>query len=245
MNALERFEKLVERLVESPFERLFKGGLHPADVANVLAEAVEKGQLDDGRGGRLVPNHYQVFLNQADYRAMQARAALAEEVAAIERYLTSLQAETGGQTVGPVAVHILPGANIGLGQIKVRADYLARGSSTEPKGASPDETRPLKNPGTSAPAAQWQLCWAEKAINLGRPVINLGRAPDNDVVIADRTVSRYHAQLRWRKQTYYVQNLSRTQPLKVNGQPVRGSLALKPGDYLELGQVSIRIDLAL
>ena len=41
-------------------------------------------------------------------------------------------------------------------------------------------------------------------MQLGEPVINVGRALDNEIVLSDPAVSRYHAQLRWREGRYYL-----------------------------------------
>ncbi len=51
-------------------------------------------------------------------------------------------------------------------------------------------------------AGRWALQLNDRRLSLGEPVINRGRARDNDVILNDPTVSRYHAQLRWRQGRY-------------------------------------------
>ncbi len=53
-------------------------------------------------------------------------------------------------------------------------------------------------------ARRWVLQLDARQLRLGEPVINIGRALDNDVILSDPTVSRYHAQLRWREGCYHL-----------------------------------------
>jgi|GEM_PF-2000186 len=53
-------------------------------------------------------------------------------------------------------------------------------------------------------ANHWLLRLGERELRLGEPVVRIGRALDNDIVLTDPTVSRYHAQLRWREGCYHL-----------------------------------------
>ena len=53
-------------------------------------------------------------------------------------------------------------------------------------------------------ASRWTLHIESRRLSLGEPVINIGRALDNDVILDDSTVSRHHAQLRWRQGQYFI-----------------------------------------
>ncbi|MFQ5575851.1 MAG: FhaA domain-containing protein [Anaerolineae bacterium] len=241
MNALDLLEKLAERLIEEPFVRLFKPRLHPADLAKSLAGAMEAGQMSDGRGGTLAPNHYRVALNDDDFQALQTGADITAEVDAVKRYLTALVAETGSTLPGSLRVSIDPRPDIKPGRINVVAEHWPAGPDELSAPAEAADTKRL--PKSSLPAAaQWQLRLPNRTVTLGMPVVRVGRGLNNDVIVADPTVSRYHAQLRWRHGAYHVQNLSRSQPLTLNRTPVEGSAPLKPGDRLQLGQVTLQIE---
>jgi hypothetical protein len=238
VNALDRFEKLMERLIEGPFDRLFKRRLHPADVARALAQAMAAGQTTDGRGGVLVPNYYQVLLSEEDFRSLGESSALREEVMAIERYLSGLMVEAGWESAGPLQVSVEPLAHIQPGRVQVTADHLAvEGLS------SLEETQRLKKKGLATSADQWSLRLADREIALGRAVIRIGREANNDVVLDDPAVANYHAQLRWRDGAYYLQPLNRDQPLQVNHQPLTETILLKPGDLLQIGPVTLQLQL--
>jgi hypothetical protein len=69
----------------------------------------------------------------------------------------------------------------------------------------------------------------------------LGRHPACDVVVADPSVSRRHAQLTLRDGVWVLQDLASTNGTAVNGQRV-GRTALYSGDIVELGAQAIQIE---
>jgi predicted component of type VI protein secretion system len=63
------------------------------------------------------------------------------------------------------------------------------------------------------------------------------------VQLHEPTVSRLHARMTWEDQQWRVTNLSRTNPMAVNGTllaPDNGSVTLKDGDRIEMGEVVFR-----
>ncbi|MFY9614540.1 MAG: FHA domain-containing protein [Candidatus Dormiibacterota bacterium] len=73
----------------------------------------------------------------------------------------------------------------------------------------------------------------------GYPLTNLcttiGRAPDNDVVVTDKYVSRYHARI-WREPTgYRLEDLDSMNGSFVNSQPMAGGAAAVLRDYDVIG----------
>jgi hypothetical protein len=69
----------------------------------------------------------------------------------------------------------------------------------------------------------------------------VGRHPSCDVVVANETVSRRHAQLTFRDGGWIVQDLDSTNGTRLNGQDV-GRCRLHPGDRLALGHQLLRVD---
>jgi FHA domain-containing protein len=69
----------------------------------------------------------------------------------------------------------------------------------------------------------------------------IGRHPACDVVVADPSVSRRHAQLTFRDGVWVLQDLASTNGTAVNGERV-GRAALHSGDVVELGAQPILID---
>lgn len=66
---------------------------------------------------------------------------------------------------------------------------------------------------------------------------SIGRAPDCQLVLPERYVSRVHAEIRWRNKQYSLKVLSRNNPVIINGTAVEHQQAceIRDGDRIEIG----------
>jgi pSer/pThr/pTyr-binding forkhead associated (FHA) protein len=71
-------------------------------------------------------------------------------------------------------------------------------------------------------------------IILDRPAFTLGRGPDNDLVMADSAVSRYHARIIDRQAIFHIEDLGSLNGTYVNGVKTASRL-LKDFDIIRLG----------
>jgi adenylate cyclase len=71
--------------------------------------------------------------------------------------------------------------------------------------------------------------------------VRLGRGGDNDVVLSDVSVSRYHAELVREADGWYVQDLRSTNGVEVNRVPVERA-PVQPGDRLGIGVFDIGLE---
>jgi len=72
--------------------------------------------------------------------------------------------------------------------------------------------------------------------NLTTPRLRIGRLPDNDIVIENRYVSRYHAELEKRGPDYYLApSPNYSNSLLLNSQPVMEPTQLHQGDKIRIG----------
>ena len=70
---------------------------------------------------------------------------------------------------------------------------------------------------------------------LSRDPVTLGRAPDCDIVLAERQISRYHVRIEWDADGYVLRDLGSKNGTFVNGERVRGQLyRLRDGDEISL-----------
>ncbi len=140
---------------------------------------------------------------------------------------------------------------------------LCKAQASPPRPPPPQkeavDTREALRLGLPNTAARWLLQGVEQRLRLGEPVVRIGRALDNDLVLNDPTVSRYHAQLRWRDGRYHIcpADLSKDWQLKGKGertlQVSKGSTRisvnqqgviqspLAPGDVIQLGRTVLTI----
>ena len=70
------------------------------------------------------------------------------------------------------------------------------------------------------------------------PVVNIGRADYNDIVLADESVSTAHAKLQRREGVWTLMDLGSTNGTFVDGEQVQGEVPLGPGATVRFGQIS-------
>lgn len=69
------------------------------------------------------------------------------------------------------------------------------------------------------------------------PIVNVGRADYNDIVLSDESVSTVHAKIQRREGIWVVVDLDSTNGTFVDGEPVHGEAPLSPGAILRFGMV--------
>lgn len=72
--------------------------------------------------------------------------------------------------------------------------------------------------------------------DLARAVIGLGRHPENDIVLDDRTLSRFHARIEKRNNAFVVVDLGAQNGVHKNGERIEKESELASGDRIELGK---------
>jgi pSer/pThr/pTyr-binding forkhead associated (FHA) protein len=71
---------------------------------------------------------------------------------------------------------------------------------------------------------------------LPRPVITLGRHTDNDIVLDDLALSRFHTRLEQRADKHVVVDLGSQNGVYVNGTRIQGEQILRAGDRIGIGR---------
>ncbi len=100
-------------------------------------------------------------------------------------------------------------------------------------------TRALQAPGGNSGITAVVLSGSAKGTSrLIREVLRIGKASDNDLVLADDTVSRHHCELSWARDGIHVHDLGSTNGTKVQGARVTEAVA-SPGSVLKVGEVEI------
>ena len=96
-------------------------------------------------------------------------------------------------------------------------------------------TRALRPPGGNSGITAVVLSGSAKGTSrLIREVLRIGKASDNDLVLADDTVSRHHCELSWARDGIHVHDLGSTNGTKVQGARVTEAVA-SPGSVLKVG----------
>ncbi|MCO7221101.1 DUF3662 and FHA domain-containing protein [Klenkia sp. PcliD-1-E] len=151
MGVLQRFERRLEGMVGLAFARIFKGKVHPAEIAKALQREATEQRKVMGEGRVLVPNVYEVRLGPTDYDNL---AEWSEQLAA---ELADMVAEhvddEGFQTFGDVQVRLERDEDLHTGVFEV-ASHVAdpRAGQRSPRFATDlDESWGGPVPGHDAP----------------------------------------------------------------------------------------------
>ena len=77
---------------------------------------------------------------------------------------------------------------------------------------------------------------AGREFRLNPDETTIGRTGENDIILDDLTVSRYHAKVRREEKDFYLYDMAATNPTLVNGQVITRHL-LQEGDKVEIGEM--------
>lgn len=76
-------------------------------------------------------------------------------------------------------------------------------------------------------------------VELRVPVVNVGRAEYNDLVVSDPSVSTMHAKIQRRQGVWLLTDLGSTNGTFVDGELAAGDMPLSPGGTLRFGEVTV------
>lgn len=239
---LRQIESWLERTVEGGARAVFRQRLQPIELAKAAARAMERQQLV-GPEGIEVPNAYTIALHPADLAELASYQAGLEQ--RLARYLDSFAGDRRLEPVGPIVVSLLADPLVRRRSVRVVAEMDDRSDDPATRPAAPiSATEPLPRVRRTGPApgpAVSLLLVLEDGRQVGLPSsgLRIGRALDNDLVIPDSRVSRYHAQIFGDGNGVLVRDLGSTNGTAVAGRVVAED-RLAEGDTLSLG--GYRID---
>lgn len=236
-----RLESWIEQLVEAPFVRLFAGRLFAQDVARHLARALEDGERIGADGAPEVPGRYRITLNPEDLAALQTHhpdldAQLAVDLLAVAK---SMQV----RLMEPPAILLEPNVDLPLHAVSITPLNRAPSTHEPTRDLDLEDIRQRieqKDSNKLDPNAlrAYLIIQGTRTFDLVQPVVRMGRALDNDLILEDPRVSRYHAQLSCRYRRYILQDMGSRGGTTVNGFPVQ-EIVLRPGDVIALSGVDL------
>jgi hypothetical protein len=263
---LSRFEQLMQGVVEGSFGRIFRTRLQPVEIRRKLERAIEENLLLSNDRS-IAANVYIISISPADLARFQPimSTLLFEMQNAIIDYarrnnyvLTTrpaitFKAETRLVT-GEIRINTQLLDNARFNEY-LAANAQGSGSTTsQASGATPDETQMIKPEGFSPmvlpgmpPAPPMPMTYAALVMRtpqgpgqtypINREIIHIGRHTGNDIVINDRRVSRYHAEIRFERGQFVIYDLGSLNGVSINGVPSRQTI-LRNGDVVGFGNFS-------
>ncbi|HET7678428.1 MAG TPA: DUF3662 and FHA domain-containing protein [Candidatus Limnocylindrales bacterium] len=256
---LSSVERLFERILERPAARVFRTRLQPVQIQRRLERAMD-GERRIGADKTYVPNRYRVRLCPADAAAFDSyRATLENELgeALLERARSRAYTLVERPRVTIEAAESVP-----AGEVEVEAEVIdplllrpapagfrrvadADGQPGEAGGGPPalEQTAVFDLPPVRAPRVRLLVRGpdgTERTLTVQGGMVRVGRAADNDLVLADDRVSRHHGQFSARQGALVYRDLDSSNGSFVNGSRVT-EIALGPDDVLQLGGSTLTI----
>ncbi|MEN3358500.1 MAG: hypothetical protein V7637_2482 [Mycobacteriales bacterium] len=260
MSVLQRFEKRLENLVEGTFAKVFRGVVHPVEIASAMQREADAHKAILAGGRTLVPNRYVIDLSPYDHsRLAPYAAALAQELAQTQAEYIG---EQGWTVYGDVIVEIERGEGLDTGMFRVTAEVYTGGQQPEPAqqpqqgyggppqggyGGPGPEAYQTSGPPAGPPPGQGMNAvmvsndGRQYALAIGSTII--GRGEQAQLRLADVGISRRHARLDFDGTRVVLTDLGSTNGSVVNGQRI-SAVALQPGDVIQFGTTSLtyRVD---
>jgi hypothetical protein len=222
---LAGLESRLQKIVEGGLGRLLPGGRQYARLPDQLLGALQDGLRVDPDGQVLAPNLYVLMVPPDQLGAFQGNPQLLE---ALNAALLETAEEAGVAFSSPPVLRVLPEINLPDGQVQVLAHNSLEGISQ----TTDTLLEPEVQDGT-IPENAFLIVDGTSIFTLDAALVNIGRRPDNQLVIRDQRVSRLHAQLRAIDGRYVIFDLDSTGGTQVNGTPVSEQV-LSPGDVITL-----------
>lgn len=224
MSWLARVEESCAAFIERAFAKTFPSDLEPAQIARKLVATMEA-RSEAADGAMRAPSAYVVRVHPADFERLSPHSAY------LQREWTALLLDLAHRvgiafSAGDPAVRLTEDAGVVAGAVEIDADRVpdaapqTRGYVLRMiEGVPPNGLYPLK------------------------ATVSVGRNADQDVALADPSVSRSHAILETDERGVTVRDLNSTNGTFVNGERIEQSL-LKAGDAVAFGKTRMRVERA-
>jgi hypothetical protein len=261
VGVLQRFERRLEGMVGLAFARIFKGKVHPAEIAKALQREADEQRSVLGEGRVLAPNVYEVRLGRVDFDNLAEWSdQLATELA--DMVSEHIDAE-GYQIFGEVTVALELDDELPTGVFEVashvadpahpRQDAVAAPPVPAPANGHPPlpplpplRGRVATDTGRQGPSIVGRAGGRPTATHVlvvdgpgtrhelttGRNVI--GRGTDADIRLPDTGVSRKHVDVVLEGGVATVEDLGSTNGTLVNGRRISRQ-PLADGDVIRIG----------
>ena len=227
---LAQLEARLQSIIEGSAARLFSPNGQKGELAHRLIAAMQAGIKPDAAGRLVAPNQFMLVVHPVRLTVLQEDQALFAE---LTRSIEAAGNEMGLTFLAPAQIEVASDSDTVPGEIQVQAAIRVEGLA-QTTGMEPIPGLDTEAPNTSA----FLIVNGTQIYSLTQPVVNIGRRPDNHLVIDDPRVSRDHAQLREVKGRYVIFDLESTGGTFVNDQRIH-QCVLYPGDVISLAGVPL------
>ncbi len=231
-NSLDKIEKKLQILFESSINPLSNVDYSHV-VIHELIDCLEKSTFIKQDGTLTAAHVYTIKVSPEMLPVWQKKQGILDR---LSKELMGAAEENGIKFSYTPVIRLVEDKNLNTDQIDVSASLTGEvvGQTSaiildSDDGASIQSDYPLR---------AFLIRDGSKTVLINQRTFNIGRRPDNHLVLEDPRVSRVHAQIRARRNKFILFDLNSTGGTFVNGQRVYQH-QLKPGDVISLAGVSI------
>ncbi len=220
MGIARNLEKRLERFADGLSAAVFRGRMHPVDMANRLVRQADLMVSDDPTGPS-IPNHFEVTVSESD---VDPSLDTAELTAELTQTLTATATDRGWRIGGPISVRIAADSSVGRGSIKCVATPV---------------------PAAITPWGELVEHRGERSVPLGDNRCIVGRSESTDIRLDEVEVSRHHAVIFREGGRVWITDLSSANGTSVNGQRVTTEpVEIDSGDMLSFGPSTFSVQVS-
>jgi len=231
MPSLDDLESRLQTLLEVNMLKYLPGYKAEDRVYQHLAAAMHNG-LKEQDGTTFAPDMYVIIAHPSTLARWNTEPRLVKQ---LEEALHGAGDEAGFHFLTNITVTTAEDTNFAINETNIIASFTS-GSVAETRGMSTESLSEVS--AEPIPPNAFLILGGKETILLDRPVINIGRRLDNQIVIDDPRVSRAHVQLRAAKGLFALFDLNSSGGTFVNGKRTNMSI-LNPGDVISLAGVTL------
>ncbi len=225
---LADIEHRIEALIEIHLIKFLPGDFWQDRIAHRLTEALKANMATNGLE-HSVSHNFTLLVHPTVLEQWQKEPRLVDGLTKIFRLATS---EAGVKFEAAPTITLASSENLDVDDVEVR---VGGENVAETQNAHNQEAQSEEN---DQPKTAFLIIGGTKVYTVEQMVVNIGRRLDNQVVIDDPRVSRYHAQIRYVRGKFVIFDLNSTGGTYVNGQRTSQSV-LYPGDVISLAGLPI------
>ncbi|HEX8995396.1 MAG TPA: FhaA domain-containing protein [Ktedonobacterales bacterium] len=228
-------ESAVRGIVQGTVQRIIPASVQEQEVLDALRQTMSDHVIYEN-GRQIAPHRLLARLNPHDFDGLRAKAPALDERVALD--LKRIANDQGFLLKGALKVTFDRDPRVAPG--RVVCEVLTDGARVaQPVGAAmtPDATQTMQadaiaaaplapeEPGVQIPPAWLTLLQPSRGepMRLDRQTIRIGRHNTNDIIVNERRVSRFHAEVKYEHGQFMLYDLR-----SVNGVQVNGARATRP-----------------
>ncbi len=231
--SLDRIETHLRSLIEEHLTNLFVNTHPHQTLITQLIGAMRENIRQQADGRSFAPDHFIIQVPPEELIDWQVNQEILDRIAAELNEIGILE-DLVFQQFPRIELHVKP--ELGKNHFDLTAKFsIVKPPLKDTATMNPPDNNNLQS---EVPENAMLIIGGTTNFALEKPVINIGRHSNNDLVLADLHVSRHHAQLRAINKNYIIFDVGSTGGLLLNGKAITQA-SLQSGDVIRIGLINL------